>query len=155
MGRLGQDVELRYTPTGKAVATFSLATNRRVKRGEEWGDETTWHNIVVWDKDAEFVNEHLQKGSRCYVAGRIDNRSWEDGEGQRRYKSEVVASEVIPLDARKADASKPDASDGGDLFDGQPQDRGERKPGKYAEHVPQRGSAPAVDDSDIPFAPGV
>ncbi len=100
IGRLGQAVELRYTAAGTAVATFSLATNRYIaaQDGGQAREETEWHNIVAWDKLAETCNEYLQKGSQIYVEGRLQTRSWEDQQGVKRYKTEIVASQMMMLD---------------------------------------------------------
>jgi single-strand DNA-binding protein len=91
IGNLGRDPELRYTPGGKAVASFSLATTDRWTSADgEKKESTTWHNIVAWGKQAEVIKEYLTKGRQVYIEGRIDNRSYEDKDGNKRYVSEVV-----------------------------------------------------------------
>lgn len=91
IGRLGKDPELRYTPGGKAVASFPLATSERWTNAEGQKQEnTTWHNIVVWGKLAEVMKEHLSKGREVYLEGRISNRSYDDKDGNKKYISEVV-----------------------------------------------------------------
>ncbi len=91
IGRLGKDPELRYTPGGKPVASFSLATSDRWTGPDgEKKESTVWHNIVAWGKTAEVMKEYLRKGREVYIEGRIDNRSWDDKEGNKRYTSEVV-----------------------------------------------------------------
>ena len=92
MGTLGRDAETAFTASGIAKTTFSLATNRRYKKGEEWVEETTWHNIVLWR--SENLANYLTKGKQVFVAGRIDNRSYEK-DGQKRYISEIIADEVL------------------------------------------------------------
>lgn len=101
-GRLGQDPEMTYTTTGNARVTFSLASNRSWKDGNgQLQEEAHWTPIVAWDKLAEICAEYLRKGSRIYIEGRLQTRSWEDTEsGQKRYKTEVVASEMIMLDTK-------------------------------------------------------
>jgi single-strand DNA-binding protein len=91
IGRLGKDPELKYTSSGKAMASFSLATSERWndKDGNKQ-DKTTWHNIVAWGKQAEVMKEYLFKGKEIYIEGRIDNRSYEDKENVKKYISEVV-----------------------------------------------------------------
>ena len=91
LGHLGRDAETRYTPQGVPVSNFTLATNRRWKdQGTgEWKEETDWHTIVVWR--AENLAAHLQKGKQIYVEGRLQTRSWEDKDGNKRYTTEVVA----------------------------------------------------------------
>ncbi len=101
IGRLGGAVELRYTGAGTPVATFSLATNSYTKNQDGTSSEATeWHNIVVWDKLAETCNEYLQKGSQIYIEGRIQYRSYENREGQKVYKTEIIASQMIMLDSK-------------------------------------------------------
>ncbi|MFQ5498494.1 MAG: single-stranded DNA-binding protein [Candidatus Zixiibacteriota bacterium] len=91
IGRLGKDPELKYTPSGRPVANFSLATNRSWSGQDGQKQEsTTWHNIVAWGKQAEVIKEYLSKGREVYIEGRIDNRSYEDKEGNKKYISEVV-----------------------------------------------------------------
>ena len=91
IGRLGKDPELKYTPAGRAVCSFSLATSERWKGQDGQGKEsTTWHNIIAWGKQAEVMKEYLRKGREVYIEGRIDNRSYEDKEGNKKYISEIV-----------------------------------------------------------------
>lgn len=91
IGRLGKDPDLRYTPSGKAIATFSLATTERwTGQDGQRQESTTWHNIVAWGKQAETIKEYLFKGREVYLEGRIANRSYEDKEGNKKYISEVV-----------------------------------------------------------------
>jgi single-strand DNA-binding protein len=102
IGRLGGAVELRYTGAGTPVASFSLATNHYIpgQNGQESREDTDWHRIVMWDKLAETANEYLQKGSQVYIEGRLQTRSWEDQQGQKRYTTEVVANQMIMLDSK-------------------------------------------------------
>jgi single-strand DNA-binding protein len=102
IGNLGKDPELRYTSSGVAVATFSLATN------ESWKDQdgntqerTEWHNIVAWRKLAEICGEWLKKGKKIYIEGRIQTRSYDDkNTGTKKYITEIVADSMIMLDSR-------------------------------------------------------
>jgi len=98
IGRLGQDPEMRYTPEGQAVSKFSLATDRPAKPGTQ--SEPDWHSVVCWQKLAEFAGQHLTKGRLVFVAGRLTYRSWEGKDGQRHRGTEIVASELIPLDRK-------------------------------------------------------
>ncbi len=116
IGRLGKDVEMRYTQTGKAVSTFSVASGRSWKNAEgETQDETEWFNVVAWDKLGEICNQYLNKGSRVYIEGRLATRSWEGDDGVKHYRTEVVAADMIMLDSKNssngdsapAPASKP------------------------------------------------
>ncbi|MCO5251582.1 MAG: single-stranded DNA-binding protein [Candidatus Kapabacteria bacterium] len=99
LGNLGQDPELRSTPTGLSVTTLNVATTESFKdKNGEWKDNTEWHRIVVWDKMAEIAHERLKKGSKVYVEGKITNRSYDGKDGVKRYVSEIRAMMVIPLD---------------------------------------------------------
>jgi len=95
LGRLGQDPELKYTPSGAAVCSFSMATseNWTDKSGQKQ-EKTEWHKIVVWGKLAEVCNQYLAKGRQAYIEGRLQTRSWEDNTGQKRYMTEINASTV-------------------------------------------------------------
>ena len=96
LGRLGQDPELKYTPSGAAVCNFSLATS------ESWNDKnsgqkqerTEWHRIIVWGKLAELCNQYLSKGRQAFVEGKLQTRSYDDNDGVKRYITEIVASTV-------------------------------------------------------------
>lgn len=101
VGNLGKDPELRYTPSGTAVATFSLATTERYKDREgNKQEKTEWHNIVVWRQLAEICGKFLHKGKQVYVEGKIQNRSYDDRDGNKRYISEVVVNEMQMLGSR-------------------------------------------------------
>ncbi len=108
IGRLGADPEIRYTQDGTPVVNFSLATNSRVKRGDEWQDDTEWHRIVAWRKLAEICNEYLSKGRLVYVEGRLRTRSWEDRDGNKRWTTEVIARDIQILDSRGEAAEQGD-----------------------------------------------
>ncbi len=95
IGRLGQDPELKYTPSGSAVCNFSMATS------ESWTDKqgqkqerTEWHRIVVWGKLAELCNQYLSKGRQAFIEGALQTRQWEDNNGQKRYTTEINAKNV-------------------------------------------------------------
>jgi len=101
IGNLGRDPEMRYTSGGKAVTTFSVATSRSWVTSEgERREATEWFNVVAWNNLAEICNQFLRKGSRVYVEGHLQSRSWEDEKGCRHYRSELVASEMLILDQR-------------------------------------------------------
>lgn len=101
IGNLGADPELRYTPAGRAVAHFRMATTSQwtTKDGEK-KEQTEWHRIVAWDKLAETCGEYLKKGSAVYVEGRIQTRSWEDQNGTKKWMTEVVANQLQMLGPR-------------------------------------------------------
>lgn len=105
LGHLGQDVALRYTPTGIPVVTFSLATSAHYKdASDEVKEITDWHRIVVFKRQAENCAKFLAKGSRVYVEGRLSTRKWHDKEGVERYSTEITARRVIFLDRKPGDA---------------------------------------------------
>ena len=101
VGRLGRDPEVRYTPSGAAVANFTVATS------EEWKDKNTgdkqerteWHRVVAWRRLGEICGEYLHKGSQVYVEGRLQTRSWDDRDGNKRYTTEIVAQVMQMLGA--------------------------------------------------------
>ena len=101
IGRLGQDPEIRYTQSGSAVANFSIATNEfwTDKQGEK-KEKTDWHNIVAWSKQADLVQSYLKKGSQVYIEGKIQNNDWEDQEGKKHYKTEIVVTSIQFLDSK-------------------------------------------------------
>jgi single-strand DNA-binding protein len=101
IGNLGRDPEMRYTPDGRPVTTFSVAVNRNTKnQAGEWLEETEWFRITVWGNQAERMAENLRKGSRVYVEGRFRTREWEAQDGQKRTALEVTADNVINLERR-------------------------------------------------------
>ncbi len=102
IGHLGRDPEMRYTPSGKPVTTFSVATSRTWHSADgERHEETEWFNVVAWGSLAEVCNQHLKKGQQVYVEGRLQTRRWEDGDGNKHFTTEVVAQEMTMLGSRK------------------------------------------------------
>ena len=100
IGNLGRDAETKFTPSGTSVTRFSVATTRRWqdKATSEWKEETNWTNVVMWR--GEKVATYLTKGKRIYVEGRLETRSYEDKDGQKKYTTEVISEDVILLDGR-------------------------------------------------------
>ncbi len=98
VGRLGADPEIRYTPSGAAVANFTLATseNWKDKDGNKQ-EKTEWHKIVVFSKLAEICGQYLNKGKQIYIEGRIQTRQWEDRDGNKKYTTEIVANQMQML----------------------------------------------------------
>lgn len=141
IGNLGADPEVRFTPSGQAVANFRIATS------ESWNDKTSgqkqerteWHRIVVWGKLAELCGEYLKKGRQCYVEGRLQTREWTDKEGKKNYTTEVVANTVQFLGGgggRSAEGPRSSGGTGQEPSGGPPPDD-------------NMGSPPPADD--IPF----
>ena len=148
IGNLGKDPEVKYTPQGTPVAKLTIATNERFKdKAGEWQDRTEWHNVVLWQRLAEIAGEYLKKGGKVYIEGRLQTRSWDDKtSGQKKYMTEVVASDLILLGGRGEGGGGGDfagssrgASAGGNNFD-------QRMP----EAEPAAASSP-ISDEDIPF----
>lgn len=103
LGRLTRDPEMRYTPNGRTVTSFGVATNRRFKTAEgNLQDQTEFHDVVAWGKLAEISHQFLHKGEPVYVEGRLQTRSWESPDGAKRQKTEIVAENVIALAGRVA-----------------------------------------------------
>lgn len=102
IGHLGRDPEMRYTPSGRPVTTFSVATSRSWNTADgERRSETEWFNVVAWGSLAEICKQYLSKGQQVYVEGRLQTRRWEDEEGNKRTTTEIVAREMIMLGDRK------------------------------------------------------
>ena len=104
IGNLGKAPEMKYTPSGKAVTTFSVAVNRSSAGADGQRSESTeWFAVVTWEALAERCNQYLERGSQVYVEGRLQTRSWDGEDGQKHYRTEVVAHEVLFLGAAKRD----------------------------------------------------
>src|SRR5690606_16666932 len=139
IGNITRDPELRFTPSGAAVANFGLAVNRRWRNQQtnEWEEATSFFDVVCWRELAENVTESLTKGARVIVSGRLDQRSWETQDGERRSKVEVVADEVGPsLRWATAQVTKTERRDGGG--------------GGYNAPPPMQ-EPPAYNDGEEPF----
>ena len=128
IGRLGSDVEVKYTASGIAVASVSLATTTAFKDGDQMREQVEWHKVVAWRKLAEILGQYAHKGSRIYVEGRLQTRTWEK-DGQKHYSTEVVAATIQLLDG------KPQAQEAGPVNDA----------------APAQERAPEVDTEDLPF----
>lgn len=106
IGRLGADPEIRYTGSGTAVTELRIATSRKFTNKEGASQEDTqWHRVVVWAKQAELCKEYLAKGKQVYVEGRLQTRQWEDRDGNKRYTTEVVAEQIQFLGGRSGGAN--------------------------------------------------
>jgi single-strand DNA-binding protein len=98
IGHLGRDPEMRYTPSGRPVTTFSVASGRSWHSADgERHEETEWFNIVAWGSLAEICNQYLRKGQQVYIEGRLHTRKWDDTEGRKHFATELVAREMIML----------------------------------------------------------
>ena len=98
IGNLGKDPEVRYTASGTAVASFSLATSEKFKnKGGEWEERTEWHNVTLWGRLAEIAGEYLGKGKTVYIEGRLQTKKWQDRDGKDRFTTEIVGEKMQML----------------------------------------------------------
>lgn len=134
VGNVGKDPEVKYTPSGVALAKFSLATNERYKdKSGEWQDRTEWHNILAWERLAEIVGEYVHKGAKLYVEGRLQTSSWEDRQsGDKKYRTEIVARDIVLMGSREAGAET-------------------ERESADEEREPVHAGAGEIMDEDIPF----
>jgi single-strand DNA-binding protein len=152
IGNLGKDPEVKYTPSGMAVANFTLATNERFKDKEgNWQDRTEWHSLVAFQRTAEIVGEYLKKGRSVYIEGKLQTRSWDDKEsGQKKYRTEILVNDLVLLGG-----GREGGEGGGGGYSGS---RGASKSSGFDQSGPDYDNAPAqaphpteVTDEDIPF----
>jgi len=107
IGQLGRDPEMRYTPSGRPVTSFSVATTRSWTSSDgDRREETEWFNVVAWGNLAEICKQYIHKGQPVYVEGRLQTRGWEDPEGKKHFRTELVANEVIILGDRRVESSE-------------------------------------------------
>ena len=148
LGNLTRDPELRYIPSGTAVSDIGLAVNDRVKKNNEWVDETTFVDITLWGRTAEVANEYLSKGSSVLIEGRLKLESWEK-DGQKRSKLKVVADKMQMVGGRGGGGNQGGGNRGGS-YQGQ-QNQGQADYGGQSDYS-QSASGPSMPPSDeIPF----
>jgi single-strand DNA-binding protein len=143
LGNVGKDPEVKFLPSGSAVANFSIATSDRFKdKGGEWQDRTEWHNLVAFGKVAEIIRDYVKKGAKLYVEGSLRTQSWDDkASGQKRYKTEIVVADISLLSGRG------DGEGGGGHSRGGSSSYDQRSSGPADELV----SSTEITDDDIPF----
>jgi single-strand DNA-binding protein len=150
VGNLGKDPEVRSTPSGMSIATFSLATTDRAKdKDGNWQDRTEWHNVKAFGRTAEVVGEYLKKGRTVYIEGRIHYDSWDDKEtGQKKYRTEIIVNDLIMLGGGQRDGGE-----GGGSYSSSKS--GGTKTNNFDQRPPDHDEAPAptgeITDEDIPF----
>jgi single-strand DNA-binding protein len=144
IGRLGQDPELRYTPNQTAVVTLNVATSETWNRDGQKHEQTEWHRIVVWSRQAENCAKYLSKGSSVFVEGKLQTRNWEDKNGQKKYTTEIIASSVQFM-------SSANQGQGGNSS--QEQDKGPINSHSFPPADQNKASSSANDNDldDIPF----
>jgi single-strand DNA-binding protein len=123
IGNLGSEPEMRFTPGGVPVTTFRVATNRVYKAPDgERKEDTEWFSVVAWQRLAETCNQYLTKGQKVYCEGRLHTRMWDGQDGQKHYRTEIIASQVIFLDRKAAVSITENSSEEGEAGDIEPQD---------------------------------
>jgi len=158
VGNLGRDPEMRYTQSGQPVANFSVATSERWtdRNSNERREQTEWHNVVCFSRLAEICGEYLHKGSKVYIEGRLQTRSWEGQDGQTRYRTEIVAREMKMLDSRGGGGGSgygpddPGPADSRGGYSSQ-QPRGPQPPRGDRQAPPPPADDPDDFEDDIPF----
>ncbi len=151
LGNLGKDPEVKFLPSGQAVANFGIATTDRIKdkASDQWQERTEWHNVTAYGRTAEIVRDCVKKGNKLYIEGRLTTRSWDDKEtGKKVYRTEIVVNELVLLSGRGEGAG-----DGASASS-----YGRSSAASSASSFDQRSSAPQDDyahaeitDDDIPF----
>jgi single-strand DNA-binding protein len=146
IGNLGKDPEVKYTPSGTAIAKFSLATNERYKdKDGNWQDRTEWHNITAWARTAEIAGEYLKKGRTVYIEGRLRTDSWEDkNTHEKKYRTEIVVENLVLLGGGRGEGEE---GGGG-------RSRGASANSANMDQRPQQEEAhqgTGITDEDIPF----
>lgn len=162
IGNLTRDPEMRYTPSGTAVATFSIATNRSFVTDGERKEEVDFHRIVAWGKLAELCSQLIKKGNRVFVSGRLQNRTWEGQDGQQRNTTEIVIEDMILLTSRAGGAAEYDDSASSNEFkaasasaskESTPKDESEEPPVESAKEKPAKAPKEEKEDVDIDDLP--
>jgi len=146
LGNLGKDPEIRTTPNGMTIATFSLATAERAKDSTgNWVDKTEWHNLVAFQRTAEIIRDYVKKGSQIFVEGKIQTRSWDDKEsGQKKYRTEILVNELTLLGGGSGRSEGSSSSSGGYS--------GSRSSSSSSASAPANDYADQqITDEDIPF----
>ena len=149
LGNLGKDPEVKYTPTGMAVARFSIATSDRVKdKDGNWQERTEWHNLVAFQRTAEIAAEYLKKGGKVYIEGRLHSDSWDDKEtGQKKYKTEIIVNDLVLLGGR----GEGTGGEGGGYTGGRAGKSGGFDQRTAEPEMSQAPSGAEITDEDIPF----
>ena len=145
IGNVGNDPEVRYSPSGSAVTSLTIATNEtwKDKTSGEAQERTEWHRVVFFTRLAEIAGEYLKKGSKVYIEGSLRTRKWQDKEGVDRYTTEIVGAEMQMLDGKQN-------SDGASGYEKKPATRQAPSSGQHQSQPSHFDSAPQFDD-DIPF----
>src|ERR1700757_4758196 len=148
IGNVGKDPEVKFLPSGSAVANFTLATSDRFKdKGGEWQDRTEWHNLTAYAKLAEIIRDYVKKGSKLYIEGKIQTRSWDDKtSGEKKYRTEIIINDLSLLSGRGEGEGS--SSGGGYTRSGSTTSFDQRSSPAPAEDY---GQSAEITDDDIPF----
>ncbi len=151
LGHVGKEPEIRTTPGGMNVASFSIATNDRFKdKDGNWQDRTEWHNVVAFQRTAEIVRDYVKKGNQLYIEGKLQTRSWDDKEsGQKKYRTEILVNELVLIGGRS----------GGDEGSGSGYTRkssggsssSSGSSSNYDQRAPDDLPTAPITDDDVPF----
>jgi single-strand DNA-binding protein len=147
LGNVGKDPEIRSTPSGTMVANFTLATSDRFQDQQgSWQDRTEWHNLVAFKRTAEIVRDYVKKGTKLYIEGKIQTRSWDDKEsGQKRYKTEILVNDLSLLSGREDGGGSGGSSRGSSSGSSSSYDQ--RSSSSHDEY----SQSAEISDDDIPF----
>ena len=142
VGNVGKDPDVKFLPSGMAVANFTLATSERFKdKTGEFQERTEWHNLTAYQRLAEIVRDYVKKGAKLYVEGRIQTRSWDDKEtNQKRYRTEIVVNDLVLLSGRGEGGDSGGSSRSSSSYD--------QRPPAHADDLVQ---STEITDDDIPF----
>jgi single-strand DNA-binding protein len=146
LGNVGKDPEVKFLPSGSAVANLTIATSERFKdKGGEWQDRTEWHNLVAYQRTAEIIRDYVKKGNKLYIEGRIQTRSWDDKtSGEKKYRTEIIIGELVLLSGRGDGES---GGGGGYSRSGSSSSYDQRNSGPSDDLV----NSTEITDDDIPF----
>jgi single-strand DNA-binding protein len=146
LGNVGKDPEVKFLPSGQAVANFSIATTERYKdKGGEWQDKTEWHNLVAYAKLAEIIRDYVKKGSKLYIEGRLTTRSWDDKDtGKKVYRTEIVIGDISLLSGRGEEGM---GGGGGGSYSRSNTASFDQRPSGGEEYA----QSTEITDDDIPF----
>lgn len=153
VGRLGQEPDMRSTTSGQQVCTLSIATSETWTKDGNKEERTEWHRVVLWGRQAELAHKYLKKGRLVYIEGKLQTRSWQDQQGQKRYTTEIVANNMQFLESMNSNQGRdmgdiPPVNDANDYYSG---------PNNYDSTPQSRSSTPSFSsnsrpmDDDIPF----
>ncbi len=147
LGNVGKDPEIKSTPSGVVVATFSIATSERFKdKTGNWQDRTEWHNLVAYQRTAEIIRDYVKKGSKLYVEGRLQTSSWDDKTtGQKKYRTEIIVGDLSLLSGRGEGEGGAGSGGGGNYS--------RSNTASFDQSAPAQdySQATEITDDDIPF----